>query len=156
MPKKRTEHPCNGPDLAVGAHCLVGRPNMWSGYRGVVKSVKDHKHIVRVKSLNGDFDIPACGSELTATPFIDVQQTMAKGEGAAERAHFRNRIQVEQMKPFATELKAWRKRTKLSQEDAAREIGVRVDRYRKWEQNKCEPEALVIATISEKFFQNGK
>lgn len=59
------------------------------------------------------------------------------------------------MKIFSAELKNWRKRTKITQEEAALKIGVKVDRYRAWEQNKSEPEPLVVATISEKFFKNG-
>lgn len=60
------------------------------------------------------------------------------------------------MKIFSEELKKWRKRVSLTQEEAARRIGVRVDRFRKWEQNKSSPEPLVLNTITAKFFKNGK
>jgi DNA-binding transcriptional regulator YiaG len=57
---------------------------------------------------------------------------------------------------FAVQLKAWRRRNKITQPQAAAVLEVPIDTLRGWEQKKHEPSPRTAAFFIEKFFQNGK
>lgn len=55
MAKKKVQQPrvITKPDFAVGTPIVVTLPHLWSGCAGVVVSVTDHVHRVKIAGKNG-------------------------------------------------------------------------------------------------------
>lgn len=60
MPKKYAPPPTpTVTDFDPGDAIVLQRPHLWSGCVGVIVSVKDHLHLVKIKGRDGDFHTEA-------------------------------------------------------------------------------------------------